>query len=187
MPPQFVQHLLIPVARVLACPEVAALQRLASASPAVSRQRKAEPPTAKRAVPIPITPPTRRALRGVKRAWDGSELRAAPSHHRSWPLPLTGWDEPKNWDEFFGWCGSLPGYVVSPDDPPIHFVRRFTPGNPHGARFLVIGAANPFAAVHDAARKWGDAGEGRVTRLPGRAGRQPPLRAASAGEADPPL
>ncbi len=79
---------------------------------------------------------------------------------------MTGRDEPKNWDEFFNWWGSLPGYVVFPDDPPLHFVRRFTPGDPHGVRFLVIGAANPFAAVHDAARKWGDAGEGRVTRRP---------------------
>lgn len=79
--------------------------------------------------------------------------------------------EPATWSEWFAAWGALPGTVRHPGDMPTYFVQRFTPGDPRGTRFRAVDAANAYVAVHEAARQLGDAGQGRVTRLPDRRGR----------------
>ncbi len=79
--------------------------------------------------------------------------------------------EPATWSEWFAAWGALPGTVRHPWDLPTFFVRRFTPDNRRCTRFCAVDAANAYAAVHEAARQLGEAGQGRVTRLPDRRGR----------------
>ena len=79
--------------------------------------------------------------------------------------------EPRTWKEWFAAWGALPGTVRHPWNLPTYFVRRVTTDRHRDRRFRVVVAANPIAAVHEASRELGDAGQGRVTRLPDRRGR----------------